>query len=325
MRKLLHENSGVALILTILIVSLIVTLTLELNISMRSNIYAAANLSDGIKLGYVARSGFNGAQAVLYEDSSLGEVDTLRETWAQSKILSENSAFLFDEGALVVEISDLSGKIQINRLVDKNGNYDDTQKRLLMRFLSSLEFFLDPEQAENLVDAIKDWIDADGEVTRFSAEDSYYQGLERPYPCKNAPFEFPEELLLVKGITEELFYGTKERPGIAPYISTYGDGKININTADLLVFMALSDDIDEERASDIIRYREDEDNDLSDPQWYRKVSGMADVSIPEGLLVAASTYFEITAEATKDAMSKRVTGVVERKKETLKILSWKVE
>jgi len=326
MKKLLRDNSGMALILTVSIISLIVALTLQFNTSMRSNLHAAANLSDGIKLGCIARSGFNGALAVLYEDASSGDVDTLREPWAHARIISENSASLFDEGRFLLEIADLSGRIQINQLVHQNGNYNDTQKSLLMRFLGFPEFDLDPEEVENIADAIKDWIDSDDETTEFGAEDSYYRALERPYPCKNAPFEFLEELLLVRGITEELFYGTEEKPGISLYLSTYGDdGKININTAGPLVLRALSDQIDQERAEDMVAYREDEDNDLSDPGWYRNVPGMSEVSIDSSLLTISSTYFEIASEGLKGTMSKRIKGVVERKEEKLQVLSWKVE
>ena len=315
-----------ALILTILIISLIVALTLQFNTSMWSSLHAAWNLRDGIKLGCIARSGFNGALAVLYEDVSSGDTtDTLDETWAHLRIFSETSASLFDEGRFLVEISDHSGRIQINQLVDKEGNYNDSQKRLLMRFLGSAEFDLDPEEAENIMDAIKDWIDADNEPTRFGAEDAYYQALEKPYPCKNAPLEFLEELLLVRGITKELFYGSGEKPGISRYLSPHGKGKININTADPLVLRALSDQIDQEQAEDMVAYREDEDNTLSDPKWYKKVPGMSAVSIPDNLLTTSSTYFEITSEGFKGAMSKRINGMVERKDKTLKILSWKVE
>jgi len=325
MKKLLRDNSGMALILTVSIISLIVALTLQFNTSMRSNLHAAANLSDGIKLGCIARSGFNGALAVLYEDASSGHVDTLREPWAHARIISENSASLFDEGRFLLEIADLSGRIQINQLVHQNGNYNDTQKSLLVRFLGFPEFDLDPEEVENIADAIKDWIDSDDDTTEFGAEDSYYRALERPYPCKNAPFEFLEELLLVRGITEELFYGTEERPGISLYLSTYGDdGKININTAGPLVLRALSDQIDQERAEDMVAYREDEDNDLSDPGWYRNVPGMSEVSIDSSLLTISSTYFEIASEGLKGTMSKRIKGVVERKEEKLQVLSWKI-
>lgn len=324
MVKFLRDNSGMALILTILIISLIVALTIQFNISMRSNLHAAANLCDGIKLGCIARSGLNGAIALLHEDASSGNVDTLRESWASTGIFSENFASFFEEGRFLVEITDLSGKIQINQLIDKDGKYNDTQKGLLTRFLNSPEFDLDPEEVDNIIDAIKDWIDSDSETTRFGAEDSYYQTLGKPYPCKNAPFEFLEELLLVKGITKELLYGTEERAGISLYLSPYGDGKININTADSLVIRSLSDDIDQDLAEDMVTYREDEDNDLSDFKWYKKVSGMADVSIPDILLTTASTYFEITSEGFMRNMSKRIKGVVERKEKTVQILSWKI-
>ena len=313
-----------ALIMTILIISLIVALTLQFNTSMRSNLQAAVNLRDGIKLGCIARSGFNGALAVLHEDASSGNVDTLREDWAHTKLFSESSPSLFNEGRFIVEITDLSGKIQLSQLVDKDGNYNSTQKSLLIRFMNFPEFGLDPEEVENIVDAIKDWIDADNETTRFGAEDAYYQTLEKPYPCKNAPIEFLEELLFVRGITKELLYGSGEKPGISQYLSPHGNGKININTANIIILRSLSDDIDQERAEDMVAYRENEDNDLSDLKWYKNVPGMADVSIPDSLLATSSTYFEITSEGFKGPMSKKIEARVERKEKTLQILSWKV-
>ncbi|MFH1625257.1 MAG: type II secretion system minor pseudopilin GspK [Pseudomonadota bacterium] len=324
MMLFLKNDRGIALILTILIVSLIVVLTLQFNTTMRSHLHAAENLSDGIKLRCIARSGFNGARAILYEDALSGNIDTLYEPWALAELFSEGSASLFEEGRLSVGIADLSGKIQINQLVNEGGTYNTIQKELLMRFLGSPEFGLPSEEMETIVDAIKDWIDTDSETTRFGAENAYYETLERPYPCKNAPLEFPEELLLVRGITAELFYGSGEKPGIFQYISVYGDGKININTANSLVIRALSENIDKDVAEDMISYRENEDNDLSDFTWYKKGTGMADVSIPDSLLTTSSTYFEITSEGFKGTMSKRIKGVVERKDGKLQILSWKV-
>jgi len=331
--KLLRDNRGMALILTILIISLIVALTLQFNTSMWTNLHAAANLRDGIKLSCIARSGFNGALAVLYEDASSTTEDTLREPWAHARIFSENSASLFDEGRFLLEIADLSGRIQINQLVhqtgDNKGEYKEEQKNLLTRFLSSEEFNLDDDEVVDIIDAIKDWIDNPDtdDVTGWGgAEDSYYQALTKPYPCKNAPLEFLEELLLVRGITKELFYGTEERPGISLYLSAHGDdGKININTADPLVLRALSDQIDQDLAEDMVAYREDEENVLSDPGWYQDVPGMIDVSIDPTLLTTLSTYFEITSEGLKGSMSKRTKGVVERKEGKLQVLSWKVE
>jgi len=293
MKSILKDNRGFALILTILIVSLVVVLTLQFNNSMWSDLYSSANLRDGIRLRFIARSGVNCALAVLSEDASSSDSDSLQEAWANSKELSLNSVTMFENGHFQVEISDLSGKIQVNRLITKDGKYNEAQKMLLMRFLSSEQFQLDSEKVGNLIDAIKDWIDPDDDATRFGAENGYYQSLENPYSCKNGPIESLGQMLLIKGVTQGLFYGNEHRSGIANHLTVYGDGKININTADPLVLCSLSDDIDMEMARDMLLYRLDEGNDLKDPGWYRKVQGMADTTIESGLIKTSSPYFEI--------------------------------
>jgi general secretion pathway protein K len=191
--------------------------------------------------------------------------------------------------------------------------------------LSSEQFDLDPEKVSSLIDTIKDWIDLDNEVTGFGAENEYYQGMEKPYSCKNAPLELLEELLLIKGVTRNLFYGTKEKPGISYYLTTHGDGKININTADPLVLRSLSDQMDQEMVEEMLAYREDKKNNLKDPEWYQKVSGMSQITIDPDLVTTSSALFEIKSEGFKEAMVKLVTGMVERSKDTLRILSWKIE
>jgi len=58
MKKILMNDRGVALILVILMISIIVAITLQLNLASRSGIYEAANLGDGIRATHVAKSGF---------------------------------------------------------------------------------------------------------------------------------------------------------------------------------------------------------------------------------------------------------------------------
>ena len=317
MNRLLKDEGGFALVLTILIVSLIVTLTLQFNTSMRSDLYEASNLKVGIKLACIARSGFNYACAVLSEDDP--SVDFLREDWADQKLLSSNSSTLFEEGSFEVWIMDHSGRIPVNKITE-----GEKYESLLKRFLGLEEFGLDSEDVSNLVDAITDWIDPDSEVTKFGAENGYYQSLTKPYACKNAPLDCLEELLLVKGITRGLFYGTKERPGIADYLTIYGEGKININTAHPLVLRSLSDLINQEMVEEMVAYREDEENDLKNPSWYKNVPGMSDVSMDD-LETTSSMHFKIESEGVKETMSKRVTATVERKEGSLQVLAWKIE
>ena len=325
MKGILSNNRGMALILTIMIISLIVTLTLQFNASMRSDLEETANLRDGVKMSYIAKSGFSYALAVLSMDTAEGSVDSLHDIWADSKTLSENAGSLFDDGRVELRISDHSARIQINHLVDQNGEYNAAQKGLLTRFLLSPVFGLTSEEVDNIVDAIKDWIDGDTEVTRFGAEDTYYKTLEKPYACKNAPLEFVEELLLVRGITEELFYGTEERPGISKYLTTYGDGKIDVNTADPLILRALSDDMDDGLVEEMVSYRDDEDSDLSNPRWYKTLPGMGIVAISDDLLTTSSTYFEVTSQGLRDNLTKQISAIVKRTEGGLETLSWKVE
>jgi general secretion pathway protein K len=333
MKRLRRDSGGFALLLTLLIISLVVTVTLQFNTSMTSELYAAANLRDGVRLRSIANSGFHYALAVLFEDAAENEFDSLHEDWADFRALSAHSSSMFEDGRFEVRIIDHSGRIQINQLLkapDEEGGeytYDMTQKELLTRFLSSEEFDLDEETVDDLVDALKDWMDPDHEVTGFGAEASYYQTLDRPYACKDAPVESLEELLLVRGISKELFYGTEERPGISAYLTTQqgSDGKININTAPSLVLRSLSEYLDQGMVEEMIAYREDEDNDLSSISWYGGVRGMSSEVSIDHLVSTSSHCFEIRSTGIRENMSKRVEGLVERKEGALKIVSWRTE
>ncbi len=326
MGRFLRNKRGMALILTILIISLIVSLTLQFNRSMRSDVHAAANLRDGLKLSYVAKSGFNYALAVLRQDTAEGNADSIQEAWADPRTLSADSASLFNECRFEVQILDHSARIQINRLIDNRQpqQFVPAQRDLLKRFLT--QFDLEDEQAEDIIHAIKDWIDSDNTDTdEFSrAENTYYQGLESPYECKNAPIQFLEELLIVKGITTELFYGTKERPGIANFLTPHGDGVININTADRVVLKALSAEMTDAMVENMLEYRNDKEKDLSAINWNERV-GVSDVPVESSLLATSSTHFEIISEGFKGAMAKKVTGMVAREDQKFDILSWKIE
>lgn len=323
MFKTFNNNRGVALILTLLIISLIVTLTLQLNTSMRSEVHAAYNLRDGITLEYVAKSGFYGAMALLKDDDMT--YDWLLDDW---QILEQYAAFsptLFEEEtSFKVTIKDLTGEIQINKLIDNQSQVDPSQRDLLTRFLNLDEFDLESDQVDDIVDAVIDWLDPDDNTTGFGgAENSYYQSLEDPYFCRNGPMESIEELLLVKGITKELYEGTGGNPGIAEYLSVHGDGNININTADKLVFKALSDDITDEVFEDLDNYRRDEnnENDLKNTSWVQNV--VSGISFAVGTTIK-STHFEITSIGKKDLMEKKIKTIVERDPNgNLKVLSWK--
>ena len=325
MIKVLMNNRGVALVLVILMISIIIAITLQLNISSRSEIYEAANLGDGVRATCAAKSGFYMGEALLHEDKN--SFDSLNEDWANLEFVSAGSGTFFDGEYFRLNIEDESGKIPINSLVKDIGNgYNENIKDLLERFLSLPEFNLDEQQVSDIVDAVKDWIDEDDEVTDFGAENMYYRGLEKPYSCKNGPLDCIEELLLIKRITEDLYYGTGETPGMAKYLTLHGEGKININTTPNLILKALSDEITDEMVSNMDEFRRNEENNLSEPTWYQKIPGMAGITIDPEITTKSDT-FRITSTGYLNSISKRVSGVIKRHSDgkTVRILSWKVD
>jgi len=68
---------------------------------------------------------------------------------------------------------------------------------------------------EEIADCILDYIDEDEEVRELGAESDYYAGLQSPFKPANAPLHSVDELLLVKGVTPAMLYGSDQnRNGI---------------------------------------------------------------------------------------------------------------
>ncbi|MBN1473947.1 MAG: type II secretion system minor pseudopilin GspK [Syntrophaceae bacterium] len=310
MGKKILNNRGIALITVILIVSVLIAFAIELNRSTRADIYDAANVSDGIKLTYIAKSGVYGALAVL--DSSKNEYVSLLDEWANMETLSVQSKDLFEGGYFIVRVEDESGKIPLNKLAE-NKIYD-----ILVTLLKLPEFGLDAAKADEIVASIKDWIDADSDVTSGGAESSYYLALDPPYRAKNKPLDCIEELLMIKGVTKEIFAGTLEKPGLAQYVTVVGDGTININTAPVMVLRALlSDDV--ELAKEMDEYRRNKDNnDALGSNWYtsyeESLGNIAKVN---------SNFFKIISSGKMDDMEQTITAILN--KSDKKILQWRVD
>jgi general secretion pathway protein K len=340
MFKILNNNRGMALLLTVLIISLILILTLRFNTAMRSSLTSASNLQDNVALNHMAKSIFNAARAVLSIDAAESSFDSLHEDWANLTAASQYFSMFFDQGQGGINVIDHSGRLQINSLIAANNAGNDAgndnvwavneeQEKTWSKLLSAEEFELDDEEVTGIIEALIDWIDEDDEPLGFGgAESSYYQGLEKPYTPRNSPMEFVEELLLVRGITPELYYGTDEIPGLATLVTPYGtDGKVNINTADPLVLGALSEEIEPDMVDSMLAYRDYEDSDLSNPEWYKLAPGFPeDIVIPPGLITTSSSYFEIVAEVAREKMKKKVRGMVVRGPGSrTELIYWKAE
>lgn len=80
--------------------------------------------------------------------------------------------------------------------------------------------------AEEIAAAIVDWRDADNDASpNGGVEAPYYEALADAYPCADAPFQSVEELLLVRGVTSELWAKLRD------HVTTSPAAAINLNGA----------------------------------------------------------------------------------------------
>ncbi|MBN2136450.1 MAG: general secretion pathway protein GspK [Sedimentisphaerales bacterium] len=133
---------------------------------------------------WACRAGIEKAVAILNEDTK--ESDSFNDLW------TDNETDLDDvpiEGCrFTIRVVDEASKLNINTAT----------KEQLMAL---------PDMLEEIADAIIDWRDSDETVSGMGAEGEYYETLTYPYKIRNGPFKTIRELLLVKGVTEDLFYG----------------------------------------------------------------------------------------------------------------------
>jgi general secretion pathway protein K len=129
-------------------------------------------------------------------------------------------------------------------ITDEEGrlNLNSAQPDRLDRLLR--EHGIDKSDRDTIIASIQDWRDPNDNYRLNGAEsEDYYLKRPVPYRARNANLESVQELLQVKGITEALFRGTDERPGLVRDVTVRTQGNVNINTArkKVLAAMGLAD------------------------------------------------------------------------------------
>lgn len=300
-----RTEEGMALILTLLVVSILAVLILEFNYLMRVDSTIAGNYRDSLKALYLAKSGVNFGILLLRRDDLA--YDALTEDWAASKLPVAEA-----EGIILFEITDENRKIDINNII-AGGKIDEKLKRLFDLL----------EIPGELIYVIADWQDPDSEIRFHGAEDDYYSCLPNPYCCKNGPLDTVTELLLLKGFDEDIFYGKgNDREPLSSYLTVYGDGKININTASLIILQTLSDDIDRSLAEAIVDYRDKKP--FKSIEDVKKVVGDRIYNEISETLTVRSNFFSIQAQGLSGESSKNIRAVIERDSKDLRIRYWHV-
>ena len=236
----LKNNSGFALILTLVVTALMVAVVVE----MIHQVYVDTSLSrgfrDGQQASILAESGATGGAKLLQIGLSTQTYTSLSDRWATPFKVED------EVGSLEITISEESGKIYVNELVQPNGT-DGLFLPALKRLGTLLEMREDPWAAT------ADWIDLGESPLSGGAESAYYRTLKPPYSARNGRLMTLTELSLIKGFTPGML--DKLRPYLTIYPDQVNSPLVNINTASKEVLAALDDRIDARLAEQIVEER----------------------------------------------------------------------
>src|SRR5208282_2594780 len=274
-----HNSRGMALIMAMIAIFVLSALAAGFALSMKVETRLAQNAGSEQQLLWLGRSGVELARYVLSQQLTIPNepYDALNQVWAGStggmdasnSVLSGLSLDHYpigDAGTVTIKIIDLERKVNIN-----TANDAAIQQALTL-------MGVDAKDISVVSDSILDWIDTDDIPRVAGAESDYYQGLAVPYYAKNAPIDDLSELLLVRGVTPEMYWGSNSTnhtpsvfqhklgfgtaPGQAPdypfglveIFTPFSSGKININTADVNVLQMIPG-VDANMADAIVKQR----------------------------------------------------------------------
>lgn len=178
------RERGIALILVLWVVTLLAVIAGSFVYGARGSALAAGNLVALAKARALADAGIHRG---LYE---LGKPATDAERWLAN---GREYAFTLDDTEIRVSMRDEAAKIDLNTANDT----------LLKSLLQSAG--LSEEDANQLLDAILDWRDADDLARPQGAERDRYEAQGLPYIPPNAPFRTVEELQQVIGVNPGLY------------------------------------------------------------------------------------------------------------------------
>ncbi|MBI4835435.1 MAG: general secretion pathway protein GspK [Planctomycetes bacterium] len=317
---------GSVLVITIWIISALVIFVIGLSMIVSNRIVSFKILRDSNRAYLSALGALNKEIAEIHKEAASSQYDCLNERWSNYPEEFNNIEIGGDgmaevsyeypapgEGSTI-----LYGCADEERLININ-KAGPTVLETLFKEIVGLEQF----QATSLADCIIDWRDADDAIRPYGAEAKEYESITATYSCKNAAFDIPEELMLVKGVTADIYRKIKDT------ITVYGSGRININTATEQSLIALG--LPASLIRKISRFRLGKDNAIGteDDNIVTKTEGIVallsqveplsgDESaklndlVIQDLITVESRYFRIKAKGTVNEKTRQITCVVRR-------------
>jgi general secretion pathway protein K len=308
MNDMMKNETGIALFLVLWVLTLLSVIAGEFCFAMRTEVNITRNFKEQTEAYYIALAGINRAIGEMIRNEAMplkknsstvpGKEDETKEEEERDRwrINAEIPPVPYGEGQFEVRIGNESGKININ----------GANEALLKMMLKG--FDLEEQEKSVIVDSIMDWRDENTLHRLNGAEDDYYTSLPQPYECKDGDFDSVEELLLVRGVTPDIFYGglrdivTVFKPPLQRQRSATGYGyklvrsdlnKVNINAAPKEVLLSLPS-MTEDLVQEIMNYRKESDF-RSLTEISSLVGGDVYNSISPYITLETSPYFSISS------------------------------
>ena len=335
--KVAHRfnRRGMALMIVLWVLTLLSILALEFCFTMRTELTITRNHKERSQLYYYAQGGIQRgiAELIYRSDPALHQKRTAPRIEESGNFEKEWKCdgtpypVPFQQGEAEVKVRSETGRINLNRAPDQ------LLKRVIKYFVEI------GEERDAVVDSILDWRDPDDFHRINGAENDYYRSLTEPYDCKNGDFDSLEELLLVKGVTPELFYGKKaegegekETPvvGLKDVFTVYSTSvALDINLAPVEVLMVFFG-IPYEMAKRVVEARDEK----AFSNLNELLSKLPDLGPfvqeirPYIAFSSATPYYNITSLAKmKEGESKRglecVVRIDKREKNGYRMVLWK--
>jgi general secretion pathway protein K len=322
--NLWHDEGGVALLVTLIIVTLVAVVVLDLNYLMRVEVHSTANFRDKTRAYYVAKSGVMLVGELLRRD--FPELAELK----RRLLAGVPQTLPLGEDAVTVQVVDEQGKINLNALVPATATAPTGQRRPGAQAAEPPRTWIDITQDlfqrlevdPRIVGALVDWIDADDIPTGSGgAENNYYRSLEKPYVARNAPMETIGELRLIRGVTDQvlLTLGAKRVGGIVdPATNVYltvlpfsqgGQWQVNLNTAPLPLLQSLTREVGAFAELIVERRKQQWISTMNELQGFG-ITGTALQDFQQWGTVS-STYYSVQALGKVGEVTSQITALIQ--------------
>ncbi|GAA5216560.1 type II secretion system minor pseudopilin GspK [Corallincola platygyrae] len=220
------RQRGVAIITVMLVVALAVIIAANMTERLGLQMRRAENLILGNQGLWYAMGAEQFAIKILQQDIKDDEdVIHLGQNWAQ-----EGNEFPVEGGTLGGQVIDMQSCFNLNSVAGSDPKKElkarPVQSRMFQALLEELE--VDAYEAEQIAEALRDWIDADSIMaSSVGAEDAEYESMAVPYLTANSLLAHASELRAIRGVTAEIY------EKVRPYVCALPENptlKVNVNT-----------------------------------------------------------------------------------------------